>query len=73
MVRRQRGKLLAPAREKCVGADKERIVALLRKGRKGRIDLAIVLALRISICSPMAAAAACTSLQLDSAIVDWPD
>ena len=57
----------APAVEERVCANEERIGPLAHKSCESRIDLALVLALRTWICSPMARAAGSTSLNVVSA------
>ncbi len=55
------------ANEKPIWSDKEGIGMLARKTSERRINLAIVEALTISICTPMAWAASCTSRNAASA------
>ena len=68
MARRQIGQLDAPAGEEGVGADEEGVGPLAHKVAKAASISRLVLALRTWICSPMARAAASTSLNVVSVL-----
>ena len=72
-MRRQLDQLDTPAGEEGVAGDEEGVGPLARKCCEGRIDLAVVLALKTWIRSPMARAAASTSLTVVSAFAALAD
>src|SRR5262249_61557457 len=68
MARGQRDELYGTVDEEVVGMDDKCVGPPLHKARKGRVDLSSVLAVKNSICGPMAVATASTSFFSDSVV-----
>ena len=74
MTCRQRDELIAPADEKRIGADRERLGSLAHEGCEGSLDIALGAGFReTSTCSPSVLAAALQVFRHGVASLDWPD